>query len=113
MTTPVKFALADLRKVLNDASDDFINVFNHGDGRFVLFKPEGEDTQTPHTQDEVYIVISGTGTFRRGDEVVRFAPGDMLFVAAHVPHKFETFSDDFLTWVAFWGSKGGSVAAAN
>jgi mannose-6-phosphate isomerase-like protein (cupin superfamily) len=112
VTTPVKFALADLRKTLDAASDDFINVFSQGDGRFVLFKPEGADTQTPHTQDEVYIVISGTGTFRRGDDVVPFVPGDMLFVAAHVPHRFESFSDDFLTWVAFWGPKGGSVPAA-
>jgi mannose-6-phosphate isomerase-like protein (cupin superfamily) len=111
VTPPAKFALADLRKALDAASENYINVFNHGDGRFVLFAPHGEDAQTPHTQDEVYIVVSGTGTFRRGDEVVTFAPGDMLFVTAHVPHRFETFSDDFLTWVAFWGPKDGSVPA--
>jgi mannose-6-phosphate isomerase-like protein (cupin superfamily) len=109
VTQPLKFALANLRKALDDAAENYISVFSHGDGRFVLFKPEGVDTQTPHRQDEVYIVVSGTGIFRRGDEVVPFAPGDMLFVAAQVPHKFESFSDDYLTWVAFWGPKGGSA----
>jgi hypothetical protein len=29
------------------------------------------------------------------------------FVAAGVPHRFESCSDDFATWVVFWGPKGG------
>lgn len=33
--------------------------------------------------------------------------GDALFVAAHVPHHFEGMSEDFVTWVVFWGPKGG------
>jgi mannose-6-phosphate isomerase-like protein (cupin superfamily) len=109
---PVKFSLDDARTALDEAAENYFTVLTHGQGRFLLFKPEGEDTQTPHTQDEVYFVVSGTGTFRRGEDVVTFAPGDMLFVPAHVPHKFETMSDDFLTWVAFWGPKGGGVSAA-
>jgi len=38
---------------------------------------------------------------------VRFGPGDFLFVAAGVPHAFETFTDDFKIWVIFFGPKGG------
>ena len=34
-----------------------------------------------------------------------FAP--MLFVAAKVEHRFESFSDDFATWVVFYGPRGG------
>jgi uncharacterized RmlC-like cupin family protein len=33
--------------------------------------------------------------------------GDALFVAAHVPHHFERMSEDFVTWVVFWGPTGG------
>ncbi|HEX2593727.1 MAG TPA: cupin domain-containing protein [Rhizomicrobium sp.] len=110
MTTPVKFGLAEAMAALAKAPDDFITVATHGEARLLLFAPEGTDTQTPHTQDEVYVVVSGSGTFRRGEEIVPFVAGDMLFVGAGVVHRFETFSDDFKTWVVFFGPKGGSVS---
>ncbi|WP_366523557.1 cupin domain-containing protein [uncultured Sulfitobacter sp.] len=59
--------------------------------------------QKPHDRDELYIVASGPGTFSRGDELVSFGQGDLLFAPAHVPHRFESFSDDFRTWVIFYG----------
>jgi hypothetical protein len=34
-------------------------------------------------------------------------PMGECFVAAGVPHRFESFSDDFATWVVFWGPRGG------
>ncbi len=56
-------------------------------------------------QDEVYVVTSGRGRFRRADEVVDFATGDLLFVPAKVPHQFEDFSDDLTAWVIFFGPR--------
>jgi mannose-6-phosphate isomerase-like protein (cupin superfamily) len=110
MTTPVKFGLEEAAKLLAKAPDDFITVATNGEMRLLLFAPLGKDTQTPHTQDEVYVVVSGHGTFRRGDETVSFTTGDMLFVGAGVEHRFEAFSDDFKTWVVFFGPKGGITA---
>lgn len=71
------------------------------------YKPLGSDAQTPHDQDEIYVVQSGTGSFVRGDESIPFAAGDALFVAAGVEHRFVDFSDDFAAWVIFWGPPGG------
>lgn len=34
-------------------------------------------------------------------------PGDLLFVPAGVVHRFEEFTDDFATWVMFYGPEGG------
>jgi mannose-6-phosphate isomerase-like protein (cupin superfamily) len=45
--------------------------------------------------------------FYRGEERVSFHPGDFLFVAAGVSHRFEEFTDDFRTWVVFFGPQGG------
>jgi mannose-6-phosphate isomerase-like protein (cupin superfamily) len=67
------------------------------------YAPVGTDKQTPHDRDELYVVIAGRGKFRRGDALVDFAPGDLLFCAAHEPHRFEDFSDDFACWVVFFG----------
>ncbi len=79
----------------------------HGTMQLRWFAPKGEDVQTPHDQDELYIIAAGTGWFRRGAERVAFAPHDALFVRAGEAHRFEDFSPDFATWVVFYGAKGG------
>jgi mannose-6-phosphate isomerase-like protein (cupin superfamily) len=82
-------------------------LLEHGTMQLRWFAPKGEDTQTPHDQDELYIIASGTGWFRRGTERVPFAAHDALFVRAGEAHRFEDFSADFATWVVFYGAKGG------
>ncbi len=82
-------------------------VLRHGSLEVRHYAPQGNDPQTPHGRDEVYIVASGQGSFVRGAEQVVFGPGDMLFVPAGVEHRFEDFSDDFATWVMFYGPEGG------
>lgn len=97
--------LADAAALLS-ADSPFHTVFESGSEISVeLYAPVGEDRQQPHARDELYIVASGHGHFRRGEEVVSFAPGDLLYVPAHVPHRFEDFSADFKTWVIFYGPK--------
>jgi hypothetical protein len=44
---------------------------------------------------------------RNGDSRHAFSAGDVLFVPAGVPHRFEDFTDDFGTWVIFYGPEGG------
>ncbi|MGD2130734.1 MAG: cupin domain-containing protein [Lysobacterales bacterium] len=82
-------------------------LFQHGTLEIEIYAPRGHDPQTPHSQDEVYVVISGSGFFVNGDERHPFSPGDLLFVAAGVTHRFEDFSDDFAAWVIFYGPEGG------
>ena len=86
-----------------EAPKPFLELFKRHDVLVELYVPRDSDKQVPHDRDELYIVITGYGTFRRGDELVRFEAGDVLFVEAHVPHRFETFSGDFKTWVLFFG----------
>lgn len=69
------------------------------------YAPKGNDPQTPHDRDEIYVVISGSGRYRRAGQAVSFEPGDVLYAAAHEEHRFEDFSDDFATWVVFWGER--------
>src|SRR5262245_5438027 len=78
-------------------------VFVDGDLEVRLYAPTGHDPQTPHDRDELYIVAAGRGKIRVGDRVDPFAPGALLFVAAHEEHRFEDFSDDFAVWVVFYG----------
>jgi mannose-6-phosphate isomerase-like protein (cupin superfamily) len=93
---------------LRDETDlTWLNLFKHGSLEVEIYQPHGHDPQEPHWCDEVYVVISGTGFFKNGDERQPFKPGDLMFVPAGVVHRFEDFSDDFATWVLFFGREGG------
>ncbi len=78
-------------------------VFDTGEIELRHYAPQGVDPQVPHDRDELYVVISGHGVFERVGERVQFAPGDVLFAAAHEPHRFVDFTPDFATWVLFYG----------
>jgi mannose-6-phosphate isomerase-like protein (cupin superfamily) len=105
MSPPLKISLSDATDALGQLPEPFVTLMQEDTTRVLLFAPRGEDVQTPHTQEEVYVVISGHGKFRRDDEIVDFTAGDVLFVPAKVPHRFEDFSDDLSTWVIFFGPR--------
>jgi hypothetical protein len=104
---PVLFALEAASSAPNQAGRLSALLLSHGTLELRYYAPRGADNQTPHTQDEIYIVASGRGSFVRAGERVSFQPGDALFVAAGAEHRFEDFSDDFATWVIFYGPQGG------
>jgi mannose-6-phosphate isomerase-like protein (cupin superfamily) len=69
--------------------------------RFVARPTSGP--QVPHTRDEFYIVASGTARYRWDGGETNIGPGDLMFAAAHTPHGYDRFSDDFSVWVVFYG----------
>ena len=106
---PAQFKVADaLKRLPTPEGQHFVELFKHGTLTVELYAPRGIDPQTPHARDEIYVIASGTGTFRHAqDEDAKFGPGDVLFVAAGVEHRFKDFSDDFAAWVFFYGPEGG------
>ena len=88
----------------------WVTVLEHGSLDLEIYAPRGTDPQTPHTRDEVYVVVHGSGWFRNGAERHRFAADDVLFVPARVEHRFEEFTDDLVVWVIFYGPEGGESA---
>ena len=88
----------------------YVELFSHGTLSVELYAPREHDPQEPHTRDEVYIVVEGTGRFQNGTERHRFARGDLLFVPAGVEHRFEEFSNNLAVWVIFYGPEGGEAA---
>ena len=84
--------------------------FEHGGLQVKMYKPNQQDLQKPHTRDEIYVIARGSGWFVNGPGRHPFQTGDMLFVPAGVEHRFENFTDDFCTWVMFYGPEGGESA---
>ena len=88
-----------------------VSRLQHGTLNLKLSAPVSPSDETPHDQDEVYIIVRGRGFLRREKTCDPFAPGDALFVPAGAQHQFEDFTDDLLVWVVFFGPPGGAAAA--
>lgn len=86
---------------------EFMEFFRHGSLLLELYRPNETDKQIPHSRDEVYIIVSGTGKFVCNEKITDFFPGDFLFVPAGAPHRFIDFTEEFCTWVIFYGPEGG------
>ena len=91
--------------------ENFSVCLRQGAWTLELYEPEKVDRQTPHKQDECYVVLEGSGIFVMGEERVRFYPGDLIFVPAGLPHRFEEFGERVRVWVIFGGPEGGEPAA--
>lgn len=59
------------------------------------------DDQSPHLQDEVYVVTRGRARFTSGARTVDVAPGTSLFVPAREPHRFHDITEDLVALVLF------------
>ncbi len=92
-------------KLLEKENAPFVQVMKDGKMKVEYFAPKHLDRQTPHSQDELYIIIAGETEFLREGENMKCSKGDVLFVPAKMEHRFMNFSEDFATWVIFYGEE--------
>ncbi len=90
-------------------NDPYAVTLRRGTLELGYYAPVEVDFQQPHEQDEVYVIVSGTGRFLNDGVETEFGPGDALFVPAGVEHRFIDFSDHTEMWVVFYGPTGGEV----
>lgn len=87
----------------------FVNVMERGTARVLLSLPVRPNRQTPHAQDEIYVIVRGSGVFVHDGKREAFGTGDLMFVAAGTEHWFEDFTGDLAVWVVFYGAEGGEA----
>jgi mannose-6-phosphate isomerase-like protein (cupin superfamily) len=96
-----------LEKVIADldaTNEYFLNVFkSKGLDVGILRLRKGEtDTQEPHSVDEVYFVIEGTGHIEIEDNKMKpVNRADFIFVPANVHHRFVVGNKDLLVLYFF------------
>jgi quercetin dioxygenase-like cupin family protein len=97
------FEVAELEQLQRQTDDpyyEFLRVPALNCGLYVL--PAGStDRQTPHPEDEVYVVLDGLGVFtvEGADRTVQ--RGSVLYVKAGVDHRFHSISEDLSVLVFF------------
>jgi mannose-6-phosphate isomerase-like protein (cupin superfamily) len=79
---------------------EFIRVQAMSAGIYRL--PAGSaDQQTPHLEDEVYVVMEGRATLAVDGERRPVSRGSVAFVAAGVEHRFQDVAEDLVAVVLF------------
>jgi mannose-6-phosphate isomerase-like protein (cupin superfamily) len=102
------FDLADLaarRESSGEPYLEFLRVPDLSVGLYVLAAGQ-PDLQQPHTEDEVYYIVSGAGQVSVGDEVRDVRAGSIVFVAATIPHRFHDITEDLTILVMFGPAEG-------
>ncbi|EXU66360.1 MULTISPECIES: cupin domain-containing protein [Streptomyces] len=64
------------------------------------------DPQSPHGQDEVYVVMSGRASVTVGMETTQVARGSVVYVPAGTAHKFHHITEDLRVLVVFSPPEG-------
>ncbi len=102
---PFHISIETAENLLQKETNRFVKVIENKTMSVEYFAPKNIDTQSPHQQDELYIIIEGTSDFFRDGETIQCKKGDVIFVPAKMEHRFINFSEDFATWVVFYGEE--------
>lgn len=90
MTEEKVFELQDLVKRLEKEGGYFLDFLKVRDleAGIIVLHPEEEDTQEPHSADELYYVIEGSGFIELGKAKKPVKKGSIIFVPAGLRHRF-------------------------
>lgn len=97
------FEIAQLMQKRQDSGEsylEFIKIPDLSMGLYVL-PAGGIDPQSPHTEDEVYYVVSGRAKIQVAEEDRDVLAGSVVYVAKNVEHRFHSIEEE-LTVIVFF-----------
>ena len=92
--------LISRREASNKLYLEFLKVPDLSMGLYVL-TAGGTDPQSPHTEDEVYYVVSGKAQIKVADEDYAVEAGSIVYVAKNVEHRFHSIEEELTVLVFF------------
>ena len=96
----------DLARLISQRADsnkpylEFLKVPDLSMGLYVL-SAGSTDPQSPHTEDEVYYVVSGRAQILVAQENLDVQAGSIVYVAKNVAHRFHSIEEDLTVLVFF------------
>ena len=93
----------DVLDQLADESGNYLEVLDEGSMTVEIGRHAAGEAvpKNPHTEDELYYVVAGSGKVRVGDDVYAVEPGDTVFVERGLEHDFFDIEEDLVTLVVF------------
>lgn len=98
-----QFTVSEIRRQRaqgNSPYQEFLCVPTMSAGVYELAIGE-EDKQQPHTEDELYYIVSGKATLLVGDDDVPVEAGSLVYVPARVVHRFHSLTEALTILVFF------------
>ena len=93
-----------LIRKLEDEDAQFAEVLNETSVTVEVGTYPTSAPKNPHTEDEIYYIISGTGMIRVGDETYDIEAGDVVFVERGIEHDFFNIEEQITALTIFIGS---------
>ena len=97
--------MADLIAAQDEIGERYLEFFTADTGTLSLglyVLPAGDaDPQQPHTEDEIYYVVSGAAQLQVGDEDRKIKAGSVIFVETGAPHRFHSITETLTLLVVF------------
>ncbi len=79
---------------------EFIRAERLSVGLYVL-GAGATDPQSPHTEDEIYYIVSGAAIIEVAGENRPVGAGSVIYVDAHVDHRFHSITEELSVVVVF------------
>ena len=102
----LRFSETQMR-IPGPAGEHAVRLLQRGSLDIALSIPVSPAQQTPHAQDELYVIVRGRGVLLHNGNRDRVETGDLVFVAAGADHQLEGLGKDFAVWRVFYGLQGG------
>ena len=102
----LEVARAELQERTGELYLEFLRRDSLSCGLYVL-EPGADDPQTPHQEDEVYVVLAGWARLTVAGRDQPVGPGSVVFVARTVPHRFADVTERLSVLVLFAPAESG------
>jgi mannose-1-phosphate guanylyltransferase len=90
---------------LEASETDYLEVLSEDSMRAEIARYPNPAPKTPHDEDELYFIISGTGTVTVGDEMYSVEEGDVVYVEQGTEHDFSDIEEEITALVIFAGAE--------
>jgi mannose-6-phosphate isomerase-like protein (cupin superfamily) len=99
----IAFSYDEVARRRRESGEEYVQFINEGTLSLGLYElaAGATDPQRPHAEDEVYYVVAGRAKITVADETRDVGPGDSVFVAATVEHRFHDIAEDLSILVFF------------
>ena len=100
----VHVSTAELADRLEQDGTSYVEVLSEESMRVELARYPNPEPKTPHREDELYVVLSGTGMVHVGPETYAVEEGDVVYVEQGLEHDFFDIDDEITALVVFTGA---------
>ncbi len=99
-----RISTTDLVTELNQADADYLEVLSEDSMSVELARYPNPAPKTPHKEDELYFIISGSGMVHVGSETYGVEEGDVVYVEQGCEHDFFDIDEEITALVVFTNS---------